>query len=271
MRLGICTVLERFAEAREAGFAYAEIAAYQLMPEQEESSFAPVRRRMLAAALPVEACNCFFPAHLKVTGPAVDVEALRHHISVTLRRTAEVGAGIMVFGSGGARSLPEGFPVERAWAQLAEVARMAADIAAGFGITVVMEPLPHSSCNLFNRVDQGAALVDSVRHPHLRLLVDLFHITAEGEPFINIAAAGARLAHVHLATPALPETGLGFAYDYLAFFAVLAQAGYQGRYSVEDNPRLLAGKEPPLTEVYRAIVEYLDSVIAPGVTRLTGM
>lgn len=262
MRLGICVALENLRDAAAAGFDFGESTVSTLRPDQDEAAFASVRDQFYAKSIRIEALNCFIPGRLRVTGPAVDLPALRRYVEIVMRRAAEVGVAIIVFGSGGARVLPEGFPVKRGWEQLAAAARLTAEIAGNYGIKIAMEPLFKRGCNFFNRVDQGAALVDRVNHPNLKLLADLFHVTTEQEPFENIAAAGKRLAHVHLGTPSIPETAKGREFDFDGFFRALARAGYDGRLSVEDNPGLLAGKKPPLVAVFRAIREFLASRLA---------
>ncbi len=257
MRLGICIAPDTLTDAAAAGFDFAETGVWALAPDKGEADFAPLRSAMLNAPIRIEAVNCFLPGELKVTGPTVDLEPVRRHMELVLRRAAEVGATIMVFGSGGARKLPAGFPVERGWSQLADAARLAADIAVRHGITIIMEPLYIRACNFFNRVDQGSAFVDRVGHAHLRLLADLFHVADGREPFTNIAAAGKRLAHIHLATPSIPQTAPGTDYDFEGFFAALRQAGYDGRVSVEDNPGLLGKSKLPRIEALRAVREYL--------------
>lgn len=255
MKLGICATQESLAEAAAAGFEFAEMSVGALAPDQDETAFAARRAALLAAPIRVEAFNCFIG--LRVTGPEVDLAAVGRYMELVLRRASEVGAVIMVFGSAGARRLPEGFPVERGWSQLAEAARLAAEIAERHGMTVAMEPVLQRACNFFNRVEQGVAFVDRVGHPRLRLLADMFHMEKEGEPVANLAAAGKRLAHIHLATPSLPETAPGPAYDFSGFFAALRQASYAGRVSVEDNPGLLAQSKLPRVDAFRAVREYL--------------
>lgn len=257
MKLGICTSIKELTTAAAAGFDFAEMPIRSLAVDQGEADFAAIRREILAAPLRVEAFNCLLPKTLKVTGPEVDLAAVRRHMEAAMRRAAETGAAIIVFGSGGARSLPEGFPVDRGWSQLAEAARLAADIADRHQLTVVMEPLCKAGCNFFNRVEQGAALVDRVGHPRVRLLADLFHMTAEQESFDAIPVAGQRLAHIHLATPSIPATAAGLAYDFPGFFSALRQAGYNSRVSVEDNPGLLGKSKGSLLDTYRAVREYL--------------
>lgn len=257
MRLGICIAPDALADAAAAGFDFAETAVWTLAPGKSEAEFAPLRAAMLAAPIRMEAFNCFLPGELKVVGPAVDLVPVRRHMEIVLRRAGEVGAKIVVFGSGGARQLPENFPAQRGWEQLAEAARLAGDIAARHGITVAMEPLCRRGCNFFNRVDEGAAFVDRVGHAGVRLLADLFHMAEDREPFAHLAAAGARLAHVHLATPSLPETAPGPDYDFAGFFDALRRAGYGGRVSVEDNPGLLGRSKLPRIEAFRAVRNFL--------------
>ena len=259
MRIGICVGLDKLNEAHEAGYAYVESGVATLLPDQDDAAFAPVKAQILAAPIPVEAFNGFLPGTLKVTGPEVDLAAVGRYMDVALRRAAEVGAKIVVFGSGGARCAPEGFPHDQAWAQFDVAARLAAETAQRYDITIALEPLLKRACNFFNRVEEGAAMVDRVNHPRLRLLTDLYHISAEEEPFANIVAAGKRLVHVHLATPAIPETGEGVAYDFAGFFKALYAAGYHDRASVEDNPGLLGGKHN--VPVYRAVLEYVEQFV----------
>ena len=240
MRFGICTGTEEVREAADAGYDYVELGASALLPNEDESAFAAVKKKLRKAPLPVEAFNGFLPNAYKVTGATVDLKAVGVYMDKALHRASEAGASIMVFGSGGARRMPEGFDdVNRAWEQLADAARLAAEIAAKYGVVIAMEPLLKRACNFFNRVDQGAAFVDRIAHPNLKLLADLYHVAAEHEPLSNIADAGARLAHVHIATPAIPETGDGIDYNFQGFFHALKQAHYDGRVSVEDNPGLL--------------------------------
>jgi len=263
MKFGICTGIDDIHEAAEAGYDYVEMGAGTLVPAEDEPAFAVVKRKIKEAPLPVQAFNCFFSSGYRVTGPAVDLKVVGNYMDKVLRRASEAGASIMVFGSGGARKMPEGFnDVNRAWEQLAEAARLAAETGAKYGVMIVMEPLFKKGCNFFNRVDQGAAFVDRVAHPNLKLLADLFHVAEENEPLNNIAAAGKRLAHIHLPPPAIPETGEGTAYDFQGFFRALKQAGYNGRVSVEDNPGLLRKIAPPGARALAAPKERLAAVLA---------
>lgn len=260
MRFGICVGVDAITAAAEAGFDYVEMGAPLLYPDKDEAAFAELRRQVEKAPIRVEAYNVFLPGTVKVTGPTVDLKAVEAHMRVVLRRARLTGASIMVFGSGGARKTEPGFPVDKAWEQLARAARLAAELAAQNEMTVVMEPLRPGACSFFTQVGQGIDFVDKVNHPRLQLLADLFHVHYAGEPLENVARAGRRLAHTHLATPSVPPLPKAeAAFDFPGYFAALARAGYEGRMTVEDNPGLLRDVKPPYTPVFRAIRECLDT------------
>ena len=261
MRIGICTSPDHLTEAHEAGFAFAELGCGFLLPDRDETAFESVLHTLRSAPIPVEAFNCFLPGTCKVTGPDVDLQAVGAYMDRVLSRAARTGASIIVFGSGGARRVPDGFSVETARDQFVEAARLAGETAAKHGMTVVLEPLLKRACNFFNRVDQGIAFMDKANHPNVRLLGDLYHMAWESDPFESLVRAGDRIAHIHLATPCIPETGTdnGPAYDLPRFLAALRRAGYDGRISVEDNPGLIGKAKLPLVDVYRAIQRHVEA------------
>lgn len=262
MRFGICTGVDGIALAAAAGYDYVEMSLATVLPRENEAAFAPVRAALAAAPLRVEAFNCFIPGDLKVTGPAADPAALAQYMDVALRRASEVGASIVVFGSGAARRAPDDFPLAQARAQYRDTARLAGETAAKYGITIALEPLTPRQCNHFNLVCEGAAIVDAVQHPNLRLLADLFHMVESDEPLSHIIDAGARLVHTHLATPSIPETDpQGVPYDVKGYLAALADAGYDARLSVEDNPGTLGKSGLPRETVIRAVLAYTKSCL----------
>ena len=252
-------------QAREAGYEYVELPTYGLKPEEPEAAFEPILKSIQSSGIPVEACNCFVPAEHKVTGPTADMKDLETYMRKALSRASRAGAKIMVFGSGGARQAPEGFPLDKAREQYRAAAKLAAELAGEVGMTIAMEPLGPAYCNHLNFVSQGSAIVDQVNHPRLRVLADLFHVDKGHEPFEDVTKAGGRLAHVHLATPSLPSvpgTGKGNpSYDFPGFIQAVRKAGYEGRMSVEDNPGVFWELKGDKLPAYRAAREFVQALL----------
>jgi aminobenzoyl-glutamate utilization protein B len=59
------------------------------------------------------AANVLLPATLKCSGPDIDYARLDRYAHTVFRRAKEIGMTIIVFGSAGARMVPEGFPIAR--------------------------------------------------------------------------------------------------------------------------------------------------------------
>lgn len=259
MRLGICTSINNTDLAHSTGFDYVEISVGDLLPTQDDAAFAAVRGKAEASPIPIEACNCFVPGNIKVAGPVIDEEAIRTHMTTTLRRCAEIGISVMVFGSGGARQAPEGFPVERALEQYADAVRIAAEIGARYGVTIAMEPLAASECNVFHTVAEGIRIVDTLQHPNAKVLADSFHMLANNEPFDNIITAGKRLAHIHIDMPDVAAINAGADSYFPRFIAALTTAGYDGRVSIEPHGfKPAEGKKH--TDYYQVSCQYLKSL-----------
>jgi D-psicose/D-tagatose/L-ribulose 3-epimerase len=253
MKLGLCTQITNDKAAEDAGFDFIEPTVAELLPGKPDADFAKVRESIAGANLKPEAFNCFIPGELKITGPNVDLDALEEYVTVVCRRAAEVGAGVIVFGSGGARGVPEGFPFDQAMGQVGEFLQAIAPIAEAKGITITVEPLCTRECNIINLVKEGYELAGRANHAAIRALADLYHVGQENEPYENIIAGNELLAHVHIAHPVtrmcpLPDDG----FDYSSFFRALQQADYDGRISVESAWEDLAAQGPVVVEHLKA-------------------
>jgi len=253
MRLGVCTPIDGANAAQDAGFDYIEPAVADLVPDKPEAEFATVREKAAASEIKPEAFNCFIPGELNITGPDADLGALKKYVSVVCERAKKVGADVIVFGSGGARAVPEGFPVDKAMGQVSAFLDAIAPIAASPGIVIAIEPLRKAECNIINLVKEGYELARRANHSAIRGLADLYHVGQEGEPYENIIDGGELLAHVHMAHPGhrncpLPDDG----FDYKPFFRALKQANYDGRISVESGWDDFAAQGA-------VVVEYLKS------------
>lgn len=236
MKIGICCEVKDAPEMAAYGFDYFESGVAKICcPLEGANAFAAVLRALQSAPLPCLRCNSFVPGEVPICGPQADPAQLTAFASTALARAAAAGVEVVVFGSGGARRIPEGFSAAEAQRQLFDFCRMTAEFAEKFGVTVVIEPLNSKETNVFTSVTESAAMVRKVNNPHLRLLVDSFHWLAEKGTDREILDNADLFAHVHIATwpercaPGYEECGLEH------FCALLKQAGYNGTVSFEGK------------------------------------
>ena len=103
-------------------------------------------------------------------------------------------------------------------------------------ITIVIEPLTATVCNIITSVAEGAELVEQVSHPNLALLADLYHMEVDNEPWANIIENAPVLKHIHLPVPELDIlTTEKRPFNHELFIQTLKKTGYDGRISIEDN------------------------------------
>lgn len=231
LRLGICAGPERTPLVAGV-YDYIELPTSALSPLEEDEAFAPRMEMLKALSLPVRALNVFIPREIKLVGEAVDRDLIERYVNTAIRRAGALGVETIVFGSGGARQVPEGFPREKAWAQLVDFLHLCAEQAREYGITLAIEPLNKKESNILNTYLEGVALAREVDLPEVRVLADLYHFMEDGEPLEDIAQAPEWLCHVHVADSDRRHPGTGI-YPLPELFALLRQVGYQGKVSVE--------------------------------------
>jgi len=238
LRFGFCAPMEHIGELEKAGCDYLEpTLAQTLSPEEAEGEIMPQLREIVSkAAIKPEAYNVFLPGDLKVVGPDVDEARQERYLSAAFARVASLGGQIVVFGSGRARNVPDGFPKETATKQVIEFLKRAAPHAAEQKITIAIEPLSVNECNFINGVPEALEICQAVNSVSVGVLSDLYHVTEQGQPYSETRAAAGYLKHVHIAgaesrrAPIPEDTG------FLAeFFAVLKGINYSGRISVEGH------------------------------------
>ena len=218
----------------EAGCDFAEFGVGMVGPELPEESFNLFRSALDGASIKAECFNSFIAPHVKLTGRDRDWSRIEQYVAVAAERVSAVGGGVIVFGSGGARNVPDGFPREEAEAQLEEFLHMCADKAGAAGIQIAIEPLNRRESNILNTVEEADAMAKRVNRPEIAVLADFYHLMEEREPFEAIENCGSRLIHVHVADTGRLYPGSG-RYDYPRFYEALYEADYDRRISVECN------------------------------------
>jgi D-psicose/D-tagatose/L-ribulose 3-epimerase len=251
VQIGYCARLANLEAAKAAGFDYVELAASEIAA-LSDAEFEQAAARIRQVGLPVPAMNLFLPATLKVTGPDIDPDQQMAYVRKTFTRLKQIGTTLVVFGSGGARLVPEGFPKDRAFQQLVEFGRRIAPEARARGITIAVEPLRPEETNIINSAADGLALVNAIGDPNFQLMIDFYHLASVKEDPAIIVRARDQIRHLHMANPqgrvfprALDE------YDYAPFFAALRSIGYDKRISVEASTKDLGTDAPQAISVLR--------------------
>jgi sugar phosphate isomerase/epimerase len=232
MLVGCTAPFENAAEVARAGFDYIECPVGALKPGEPDSAFSPIREAFRASPLPTPAFNFFIPPELKIVGTTVDESRLRHYARTAVLRVAAVGGKVIVFGSGPARTIPEGFPRDVAEQQFVEFSQYAGGVAKRAGVTIAFESIARGGAvNFIHTFEEAARVAKRVRHPSVSVMADLGQMAPEREPWSHLSAHGP-IAHVHLADTDRKVPGLGeLAWDEA--FAELHRAGYNGPMSIE--------------------------------------
>lgn len=230
-RIGWCRSIDDAALLQKHGFDYIEcaLASLQLEDREEYSKQLP---KYLNSPLPVEAFNVFFPGQIKVVGPQVNPDRVLGYVANAAEALHRIGAKIAVLGSGGSRSIPDGWDRKRAEDQIIQLLNRIADEFTGTGVTLAIEPLNTKESNIINSVNEAVYFAKQIDRDPIRVLADFYHMDEEKEALDTLVVNKKWLAHIHLADTGRLSPGTG-QYPYDTFAAHLKAAGYQGMISAE--------------------------------------
>jgi len=233
---GICRSVSMGEKMKAAGYSYVEEGVKRfLIPLEPDEKFADKLKAAEKSPLKIYSYNSFVPGSLKSTGPETNHDEILKYAETAFVRAHGLGSKIIVFGSGGSRRLPEGFPYEKGTEQFTALLKKMGPIAAKYDITVVIEPLNKKEVNFINSVKEGTDIARAVNHPNIAVLADIYHMAMENEGPDSIRYAGKLLKHCHIAEHKgrkMPGTNN---YDFTPYFKALKDIKYQGRMSLEGR------------------------------------
>ena len=236
MEFGVCGGPDMAEQAVAAGFDYVEMSAPGfLKPLESKETFRKGLSFVTETRVRCPVVNCFVPGDMKITGPDVDLEALERYAANACANAEEAGVEVIVFGSGGARRIPDGFDRREAWRQLIAFCQLAGKHAEAHGVTIAIEPLNRAECNVLNSVAEAGALARETDHPAIKILVDAYHWAKDDQSLEAIITSRGLIAHTHIATATNRLVPGGEACDFAPFFRALKQAGYSERMSIEGQ------------------------------------
>ena len=235
MKYGVCAGYNDFLRARGAGADYVECTVVGMNGLSEEEVKACARDLELLG-FRCEALNVLFPGNIRLTGPEADNGIIKEYLAKSFKHISVLQPSVVVFGSGGARRYPDGYPKERALSQFTDSCRFAAEAAQPYHITVAVEPLNSGETNLINSIAEAYGVVVAAGCSNLGITADYYHMLVGNEPILSLVEYGNAIAHAHIATkdgrvcPAEADLEL-----FAPFFKALRKIGYDKRISIEGS------------------------------------
>jgi sugar phosphate isomerase/epimerase len=237
MLIGLCSSSIAAADQIAAsGVDYIEENVQSfLTPEASESDFQSRLLQSRSCRKPIVAANCFLPGDLKCVGPGVNEARLLAWAKNAFLRAKQSGIGIIVFGSGGARTLAAGTNPSAVQAQFISLLRKLGPLAQEQGVVLAIEPLNRHECNFINTIAEGAHIVREAGQTHVRLLVDIFHMLQNDETPADMQSAKGLVVHAHIAERDGRTAPGTKGEDLRPYLRALRATGYDGRLSIECN------------------------------------
>ncbi len=197
MKFGVCvgTDIEKMKYIKSLGFDYAEGHCQQISKIDKE-----YLDEMKATGLPMVAANCFIG--LRVVGEEKNEAEIREYLEKLFANAAYLGLKYLVFGSSGARRIPDGMSLEEGRAQIVSFLKNdVAPLAEKYNITVAIEPLRPAECNAINTVAHGVEIAKKVNSPFVKVLADVAHMYVQNESMESILEYKGWVVHAHTSNP----------------------------------------------------------------------
>lgn len=242
MRIGICagTDIRNPELIKKAGFDYME-TGFNSVASMSDGDFLSLYSALAESGIKCEAANCFLHGEMSVTGKNVDYDALYKFIEKGFKRCKKLGAETVVFGSGRARDVKDGYPLRECYLQ---TVRFLKETVAGFcdkyDIDLAIEPLCRQETQVINTLKEACIAASMTDSGRIHVLADIYHMLESGDDYTNILAVGSDLIHAHISYPVptgrhkrvYPNEKYGF--DYSEFIDNLKKVGCP-RVSIEGS------------------------------------
>ena len=197
MKIGVCvgTDIEKMKYIKALGYDYAESHCQEIAKKDKEYLDA-----MKATGLPVAAANRFIG--MRVVGEERDDEKISEYLDTLFEKASYLGLEYLVFGSSGARRIPDGMSLEEGREQIIDFLKnFVAPRAEKYNLPVAIEPLRPQECNAINTVDDGVEIAKKVNSPYIKVLADVAHMFCQNEDFSKILTYKDWIVHAHTSNP----------------------------------------------------------------------
>ena len=252
--IGICTDFTNLPDAHRLGFDFVEISLAELaaLPEDDFQEFADY---VDGNGIRVGACRDMLPRDLSIVGPSVNASSLHGYLQHAFNRARRLNANVIVLDAAKSRAVPQGVDFPFAWRQLGNFLRLTQGHASDCGITVVIEPIRKSDCNLLNLVSEATLIAGLLQLNNIAVAAHSGHMAMASEPVSALRKAAPLLRHVHLEnalTRKLPKPYDGE--DYARLLRTLTEVGYTGGVSLCGQTKDFSGEAGMALEYLRNLM-----------------
>ncbi len=224
---------ENLIEVKKRGAEFVEFSVGMVFPTEDETNFNKLKTAVISSPFgKVMAYNSFIPINIKITGNEANREKIDEYLATSIKRVSETGSKIIVFGSGRARTIPDGFSRFEAKKQIIEFLKMCNYYCRKYDVKIAIEPLNRTESNIINTVEEGLFYVNELNSEYIGVLCDCYHMWLENENPKIFEEAGRRLIHIHISNsrrlPPVDEEE-----KFIPFFKALKDINYSGLISIE--------------------------------------
>lgn len=272
MRFGICNEVfegwglpDVFRKARAIGYDGVEIAPFTLGEHPADLTTAEREHiRQAAQDANVEVAGLHWllarTEGFHLTSPDKTVRAkTTQYLRKLTHLCADLGGGVLVFGSPDQRSLAGGVARDEALQWATGSLRTVAETAQERGVVFCIEPLGANETNFINTADEALDLVRRVNSPNVGIILDVKAMAHEERPVAETVSRHiAHTAHIHANDPNQRGPGFGKE-DFVPIMKEICRAGFTGYVSVE----VLDFRPDPVTIATKSL-HYLKECLERG-------
>ena len=197
MKFGVCvgTDIEKMKYIKALCYDYAEGHCQEIA--RKDRAYLD---EMKATGLPVVAANCFIG--LRVVGEEKNYAEIDAYLEKLFDNASYLGLRYLVFGSSGARRIPEGMSLEEGRAEIVEFLKYhVLPLAEKYNIVIAIEPLRPEECNAINTVADGVEVAKAVNSPYVKVLADVAHMFVQNESMDSLLEYKGFVVHAHTSNP----------------------------------------------------------------------
>ena len=238
MKIGFC-VNHKNTDALETlskeGADFCEFA-FNSFENETTDYIKSLKSRLDALNLKCLSYNCMLSrGGSLITGNDKNWEALKSYLEPLFDKLSALGRRLVIFGSSFARERRENQTDEQAKAEIAGfMGEIVVPLLEKYDWICAVEPL--SECNIIRSTYDGLEIVKRTNSDRVKLLADIYHMSALGQSPQDLLDCKGLLAHTHIASKA----GRKFPHlsdedDYGAYFDALRSIGYDDCVSVEGG------------------------------------